>query len=60
MRDVQQHMIRAGFFHLAVNRSRHDVARRKRFHRVHAVHKFFAVQIFKNPAFAANGFADEK
>ena len=53
-------MIRAGFFHLAVNRARHDVARRERFQRMNAVHEFRAVEIFQNAAFAAHGFGNQK
>jgi hypothetical protein len=39
--------IRAGFFHLAVNRARHDVARRERFQRMNAVHEFASVERFQ-------------
>ena len=31
VRDVEQHVIRAALLHLAVDRARHDVARRERF-----------------------------
>ena len=59
-RDVQQHMIRAGFFHLAVNRARHDVARCQRFQRMDGVHEFFAGERFQNAALAAHGFGNQK
>ncbi len=44
VRDVEQHAIRAGFLHLTVNGAGDDVARRKRFQRMIAVHELPAVK----------------
>ena len=55
-----QHALRAGFFHLTVNRAGHDVARRQRLHRMRPVHEFPAVQRFQTAALAAHRFRNQK
>ena len=49
VRDVEQHIIRAALFHLAVDGARHDVARRERFQRMIFVHELTPVVVLSTP-----------
>ena len=46
--DIQQHVIRPSAFHFAVNRARHNIARRQTGHRMGLIHKFAPGQILQH------------
>jgi len=58
--DVEVHAVRAGLFHLAVNRARNHVARCERAAVVVFLHKRLHIGAHEFAAFAADGLGDEE
>src|SRR6266404_602620 len=60
VRDVEPHTFCAGFFHLRVDRARHDVARRQIGLFMIASHERLAVSPPQHTAFTTHRLADQK